>query len=130
MIAADTDHLDRVIHRLHQASTWASWGDNGRLHVQRLNDMPPHHRRSVLAWLRHRAPQLHAAQLQYHWREVNRGRDYAEIVSDIARLHRTPPGVWLDQTPLVRRLAELVPGAHQPAARRGLLRTLLWGWWR
>lgn len=30
------------------------------------------------------------------------------------------PWAWLDETPLVRRLAELVP--HQPAPARGLLR--------
>lgn len=128
MTPTRTDGLDRVVHRLHQAATWAHVGDNGRLIVQRLNDMSPEHRQSVLGWLRHRAVQLHAAQIDYHYREVTRGRDYSEITSDIARLKRTPPGTWLDQTPLVRRLDQLVPS--RPASGRGLLRSVLWGWWR
>ncbi|QJY46686.1 hypothetical protein [Pseudonocardia broussonetiae] len=120
MTPTDTDHLDRVIHRLHQASTWASWGDNGRLLTQRLDDMTPAHLRSVLAWLRDRAVALHAEQLAHHHRELSRDRDYFDTLADIAHLQRTPPGHWLDETPLVRRLAQLVP--HQPAPRRGLLR--------
>lgn len=120
MTPTDTDGLDRVIHRLHQSARWAYRDDDGRLHCARLNEMTPEHRRNVLRWLRDRATQLHAQQIDYHHREIRRGRDYAEIVADIGTLKRTPPGAWLDETPLVRRLAELVP--RQPAPPRGLLR--------
>jgi hypothetical protein len=104
-------------HRLHQGTAWLSYGDDGRLHRIDLDQMTDDHRARVTALLRQRAHQLHAAQRAYHLRQIKTGRDVHQHLHDVAVLDRTPPAVWLDETPLMRRLRQLTPD-QPPAPRR------------
>lgn len=114
---------------LRQQTYWRTHGSH--LELVRLDHLTPDHIARILNWVRDRATQLReraAAQLTASWK--------AGILSDydFAAHHRAlgwdqPAAVWLDDTPLVRRLVELAP--RPPAERRRrLLPTRLRGWRR
>jgi hypothetical protein len=111
-----------------QADHWCAWGDEGQLVRFRLDDMPLAHRRRVLAWLRSHADQLHGQQLDLLSRLRRRGQlsDDA-FANETATLEATEPAVWLEETPLVRRLVQLTPAEPRSVRRRRLLPRR---WWR
>jgi hypothetical protein len=102
--------------KLQQEVSWYSWDDAGYLHRQPLERMTDRHRRSVITYLRDRAGELHDHHRRALQRELATGRDYAELVSALAQHGRTQPELWLDETPLMRRLRELSP--DQPPGER------------
>lgn len=126
-VLADAD----VVTLLRQATYWRTRDRDGALELVRLDELDPGHLARILAWLRGRATQLReqaAGQLAAHWK-AGRLDDH-----DFAAEHRQLgwselAEVWLDDTPLVRRLVELAP---RPLAerRRRLLPARLRGWRR
>lgn len=107
---------------LHQADHWATRDDAGRLIRVRLDDMGPDHRRRVLAWCREHAEFLHTRELDCITTRYKRGHlSDAEFAADVAQVEGVTAAVWLDDTALVRRLAQLTPAQPAPPRRRRLL---------
>lgn len=105
---------------LDQASIWRSWGDDGRLVTQLLDDMSPRHRAQALAWLREHAQVLIDNRKAAVSRAHRRGYlDDDEMGHELAYLDALDPAVWVEDQPLVRRLVAMVP--RQPLPPRGLL---------
>ncbi|MDN5859952.1 MAG: hypothetical protein L0H84_15160 [Pseudonocardia sp.] len=110
---------------LQQAIIWRSYSDHGRLTTHYIDDMSERHRRRVLAWLRAHADMLrdfHADHLTH--RQKLGAIKLDQWSAQLAALDATTPAVWLDEQPLVRRLADLTPREPQP--RRGLLHRWRW----
>jgi hypothetical protein len=113
---------------LDQTDHWCAWGDEGRLVRLRLDDMTVAHCRRVLAWLRAHADQLHSDRIDVLARLRRSGElTDTEFAAEVATLEATEPAVWLEETPLVRRLVQLTPAEPRPARRRRLLPRR---WWR
>jgi hypothetical protein len=121
---------------LDQADHWHAWGDEGQLVRLRLDDMTPTHRRATLAWLRGHAELLHAQRKAIVGRLYKRGElDDVEFADELRYLEALDPAVWLEDTPLVRRLVQLVPREPVRPPRVltfGLARRLHRGrrWWQ
>jgi hypothetical protein len=113
---------------LDQAEYWCAWGDEGQLVRLHLDDMTTAHRRRVLDWLRAHAEQLHTARLDVLARLRRRGQlTDAEFAAEAAALEAIAPVVWIEDTPLVRRLVQITPPPPRPARSR---RFLPRRWWR
>jgi len=114
------------VHLLDQATVWHAWGDHGQLVELWLEDMTPAHRARVLGWLR-----AHAADVQQRaMDEVSRQQRRGQLTDDefaaaSRQLADVDPRTWIEERPLVRRLAAMQPRAHRPG--RGILRRR---WWR
>lgn len=118
-----------VVALLGQAIIWRSYGDEGRLVTRYVDDMGTWHRRRVLRWLREHAPMLR----DWHADELTRRQRLGKLTlhqwgAELAALDATSPEVWLDEQPLVRRLAELTPSTPVPV-RRLFIRNPR-RWWR
>lgn len=108
-------------HLLYQADHWATW-TGGQFVRIRLDDMSPEHRRRVLAHLRAHAEFFHHRQLDTLTRLHRRGRLSDTELGDESRyLRALDPAVWLDDTPLVRRLVQLTPAPPAAPRRRRFL---------
>ncbi|MBN9108607.1 MAG: hypothetical protein J0I34_07470 [Pseudonocardia sp.] len=103
-------------HALLQSHSWITRDpDTRELHLIDLDAMTPSHRAHLLDWLRRNA---HVMRGHVH-RSINQSQRWgaitwverAELIRDL-EVH--PPEVWIEDTPLVRRLVQLEP----PAAPR------------
>jgi hypothetical protein len=92
---------------LYQCTSWTT-ADGEKV---RLDDMAVGHRVNLLRWLERRAEQLHQAEIM-------------ELCSFDegcpSNVWDEDPLVWLHDTPLVRRLDELIEGDTAPRARAWL----------
>lgn len=112
--------VDDLVAALHQDEHWTS-RDGDDLVTHRLDDMHDRHRGTVLAWLRARALELHRRQHDEHVASVARGEHPHDVLVLIADHGRLDPYVWLEETPLVRRLVQLQGHQPRPERRRRLL---------
>jgi hypothetical protein len=85
----------------------------------RVDDMSVRRRRALLAWLRRHADGLHDARMAEL--ALSRG---VEAERAYGRMVALGPAVWLEETPLVRRLARTTRRISWPG--RGLLRRRRW----
>lgn len=110
---------------LEQSSFWRSRGDNGLLITQYLTDMAPAHRERALAWLRANAEQLQAQHRADVVRMSRQGRiDLHDLGDRLNYIDALDAAIWIEERPLVRRLAQLTD--RRPALKpRGLLRRLV-----
>lgn len=109
----------RAVTLVQQDQVW-----EGRDGPVRVDDMDVRRRRALLAWLRRHAEGIHHARLTelllalgY---DVDREREYQRLLA-------LGSASWLEETPLVRKLARSVPRVSWPG--RGLLRGRR-RWWR
>ena len=113
---------------LEQAASWRSWGDDGRLVTQLLEDMSPRHRAQTLAWIRGHAEILINNRKAAVSRAHERGfLEDVEMAHELAYLDALDPAVWVEDQSLVRRLVALVP--REPLPARGVLGRV-WRWKR
>lgn len=101
---------------------WLCAARRGRrvcVHVDLLDDQ---HRRNILAWLRARPELLAKWQDEADYRLYLDGiLSSAEYIARQQERRAVPPVVWLEDTPLVRRLVQLLPPtAHPPRHHRHL----------
>lgn len=116
--------------QLDQDEHWYAWDDDGFLVRLRLDAMAPSHQHHTLRWLRDRAEMLRGLQADHlttlHRRGQLTGDQWAV---ELAALDATSAEVWLEEQPLVLRLAQLAPAVVMPERRRRFLpRRLTWRW--
>lgn len=112
---------DDLVLGLQQAAVWVARGDQGRLVTRRLDDLPHAHVVAILAWLRARALDLHDRQHADLVGLVARGRQPDDVMRLVAAHSRHDPHVWLEETPLVRRLVQLAGPPPKTERRRRFL---------
>lgn len=76
----------------------------------RLEDMEPRHRRNTLAFLRRRAHELHERMSLYYITVPAPTADIASLMfeREMTEHFEKEPKVWLEEQPLMQRLAALV----------------------
>lgn len=111
---------------LDQTCWWWAKTPTGELYPIQLEEMTVEHRRALLAWLRRHAAVMHAHQARTNASLWQSGLiDDTELGRRMRALRSVAPQVWLEDTPLVRRLVQLVPRDPAPPRRRSRRLTAL-----